>query len=137
MNGVQCENGHYYDADRFSACPMCQGASASMMRQAYEVQYGRPKDEIQMDDRFFNPNRGDFGGNMSSGSINGDFARIIVVVLVICSIIYKIYVFIDSFEVLNAYMDKTAWVLRSFFDLVSDLAIPVALIFIVRRIGKD
>lgn len=137
MNGVQCEKGHFYDADRFGSCPVCQGANAAMTRQAYNVPYSSSKGEMPVDnDRFINQNRVGAVG-VSSGSSLGDFARGIIVVLLICCIIYKIYAFIDYYKEAKAYGDQFKWALKSFFSLVSDLAIPAALIFIVRRIGKE
>ena len=36
MNVIKCENGHFFDGDKFSACPQC-GAKQKLERLSYSA----------------------------------------------------------------------------------------------------
>lgn len=42
MNKVLCNKNHYYDADKFSACPHCARAKAFLERTAQTAQHAAP-----------------------------------------------------------------------------------------------
>lgn len=39
MNLTQCENGHYYDGDKFSSCPHCKGGATSSSEESVTISY--------------------------------------------------------------------------------------------------
>ena len=74
---------------------------------------------------------------MNKQNTLNDFARGIIVILLVCCIIYKIYAFIDLNKGASPNTDQFKWALERFFSLVSEISIPLALIFIVRRIDRE